>query len=233
MVNIIFKKAGDEIKRREKKEGKLTPHQKAKIIFQLVAHYPYKLTYSLTEAIKSRGFECNLKAIIAASLLRKLVPEIKVFGVLSFGHVFLGLQIGKDIYIFDPTNHIFESAPSSLSQTVHQYIKSGQIASRRTTYIIPPSYRYIYYEVGQPEKIFLSSLLYNISSLNSAPYLQKQITESSIRINPLLDLPLNTLGTMFFDTAQFQKAQDYYRKSTSINPQYYNPYNNIGVIYDE
>ncbi len=201
--NILFKKAGDEIKKREEKEGKLTPYQKAEIIFRLVAHYPYKVTYSLTEAIKSREFECNLKAIIAADLLRKLAPEIKVFGVSSVEHAFLGLQIGSGVYAFDPTNDIFRPASTDLLQAIRQYTKSGQITSRHTSdknY----TYRYAYYKVGPLEKILLSSLLGNIALLKkSAPYLQIQITNLSRRIHSPRDLPLKSLGVFFYRVSHF------------------------------
>ena len=221
----LYEAVEKSLKQRQEQQPNLSNLEKAQIIWDIVQAYNYAETYSLRKAVDTLEFECQLRSIIGADILRTYLPDINVAAIYSNSHIFLGIEIDKELYQFDAnrTREKNWDSESSFGIDMEDWEEIKPIIKKYFQTGLPQvfSSEYVttgYASIDNPEKALQAGLLANIAYKFA---FDKKVTielyRLALKINPSDADAWNNLGNVLVDR---EEKISCYKKALEINPRY-------------
>ena len=221
----LYEAVEKSLKLRQEQKPNLSNLEKAQIIWDIVQAYNYAKTYSLRKAVDTLEFECQLRSIIGADILRTYLPDINVAAIYSNSHIFLGIEIDKELYQFDAnrTREKNWDSESSFGIDMRDWEEIKPIIKKYFQTGLPQVFSSKYVKTGfasidNPEKALQAGLLANIAyKFAFDKKVAIELYRLALKINPSFAECWYNLGNVLVDQ---EEKISCYKKALEINPRY-------------
>lgn len=209
------------------KGKELSLWDKIKVLRDLVYEYPFKETFKISEAVKRREFECNLRSLFLAHLYDYFLrDEVVILADMIYGHMRLIVGIKDTFHTESPKFYFVDPTLNEKTKGIYnirtimdeKFVESILEAYNKDPYFInlllelDTTYPFEkYHNVGNWERLIESALLTNLANITEKKPQKINIYLKSLWLNPNNFMSLSGYGL-------FKGDINILRKSLFLNP---------------